>query len=68
MRTNLKYCLRLKAELRRLNREISYLENNAAKLESDFLQSLARYDEVVDRRKVILVLIANTKKFGFIWW
>lgn len=68
MRSNLKYALRLKRELRAVDKE---LKANESQTENPLLllQSLARHTELKDERKVIRDLMQNMcRNLGFVWW
>lgn len=68
MRSNLKYALRLKRELRAVDKE---LKTDESQTENPLLllQSLARHSELKDERKVITDLMQNMRRnLGFVWW
>lgn len=68
MRPNLKYGLRLKRDLRQLEKEIQSTELD--KVDGlDILQALARNHQLAEDRRTIKKLMQNMcRNLGFQWW
>lgn len=65
MRNNLKYCLRIKLELRQLRRELAEHEKQDALTQ---LQTLANNRKTKEQVADLEKIYESVKKFGFIWW